>query len=227
MSIARLGVIVWHIMVWVLVKGTKRNIGMLEDFLIASLIWLMSVVFYPIGIGKMTTQANCQSLQLSYFSTHLTSADRIQCQIVRCLHNRLSSVFFLGLISKLRPSFFLTSPPRLCPRNYLRILFPATIFACVLPVSWLPVCTLGKLKLWWVSSPQGLVSVIPYPLKGSALVYWFTWLVFLLGDYFLCFLPACWSCELRFFTNCSRYVSCNWVQTLHITPTVKAVFYDP
>lgn len=49
-------------------------------------------------------------------------------------------------------------------------------------------------------------EVISSLLTRSALEFQFTQLVFLLEDYFLCFLPACLSCELRLSTNCSKCV---------------------
>lgn len=49
-------------------------------------------------------------------------------------------------------------------------------------------------------------EVISSLLTRSALEFQFTQLVFLLEGYFLCFLPACLSCELRLSTNCSTCV---------------------
>lgn len=49
-------------------------------------------------------------------------------------------------------------------------------------------------------------EVISSLLTRSALEFQFTLLVFLLENYFLCFLPACLSCELRLSTKCSKCV---------------------
>lgn len=129
----------------------------------------------------------CHSLQFQYLSTHLTSGPTCQpatptllpdspgisaaahlqsasiktpfgsfilCQIVLCLHDKLSNVFTwtdFPASTQVCPDFpaSCSSPP-----------FPTTIFACVLPDSWLPVSISATLQEAPAKTLVGFFSLI-------------------------------------------------------------------
>lgn len=104
--------------------------------------------------------------------THLESQPQLICSqpVLRLplAHSFCARLFFafmtnfptylLGQISRLRPRFVLTSPPPV-----LRLLFPTTIFACVLPDSWLPVSISATLQEAPAKTLVGFFSLITPP----------------------------------------------------------------
>ena len=70
---------------------------------------------------------------------------------------------YLLRISWLRLRFVLTSPPCLCPGKNLCLLFPTTIFTCVLPVSWLPVYISATLQKAPAKILMGFFSLMTPP----------------------------------------------------------------
>ena len=134
----------------------------------------------------LTWTISCSSSAFSQYED--SSGSPIQCQIVLCLHDILSSGLpgfdpALYRLSHLVSALIRSSPSvpdhdfRLCPASFL--------VAC-----WFP--ALAKLQEVPAKTPVGffsLKSVIPSQLTRYALEYR---QVFVLADQFLCLMPACW-----------------------------------